>query len=304
MEDGASMLSNPTTKDSDPRTQPVIDPAIVLAARADRAPAIGAEVARRKYERPGHAGEIPAPTVDTTFRATDIRAADESPAPRSSVATWAIRTALAVLLAICSAVAAAAWQTYGDQAQEMIAQWVPRISLSSTKTASLAQPPAESSATDDQAATAATSAMPATASSSPSAAAAPAPESTELLQSMARDLATMGQQIGELKASIAQLKAGQEQMSRDIAHVAEARTSEAKPFDPKAIEQTLRPRPAPRPAAVAAIPVHRPRPAAPATGSVAPAAATPMPLQSAPPPQAAPAPIQDESVARPPMPVR
>lgn len=297
------MLSNPTTKDSDQRTQPMIDPAIVLAARADRAPAISAETVRRKYERSAHGGEIPAPTVDTTFRATDIRAteiraADESPAPRSAIATWAIRTALAVLLAICSAVAAAAWQTYGDQAQEMIAQWVPRISLSSTKTASLAQPPAESSATDDQSATAATSAMPATASSSPSAAAAPAPESTELLQSMARDLATMGQQISELKASIAQLKAGQEQMSRDIAHVAEARTSEAKPFDPKAIEQTLRPRPAPRPAAVAAIPVHRPRPAAPP----ATAAATPMPLQSAPPPQAAP--IQDESVARPPMPVR
>lgn len=303
------MLSTPTTKDSDPRAQVAIDPALVLAARADRAPTLGAEAVRRKYERPGHAGEVPAPAVDTTFRAaTDIRS-DADSTERSLIATWAIRTVLAVLLAICSAVAAAAWQTYGDQAQEMIAQWVPRISLSSTKTASLAQPPAESSAAapEDQTAATVASPGPSAATGSPSAAAAPAPDSTELLQSMARDLATMGQQIGELKASIAQLKAGQEQMGRDIAHMAEARTSEAKPFDPRAIEQTLRPRPAPRPAAVAAAPIHRPRPAAPPPiTSAAPVAATPMPLQSAPPPQttSAATPDPDQSVVRPPMPVR
>jgi hypothetical protein len=119
---------------------------------------------------------------------------------------------------------------------------------------------------------------------------------------MAHDLAAMGQQITELKASIAQLKTGQDQMVRDMARASEKvaeRTAEAKPFDPKAIEQTLRPRPAPRPAIVAA-PVHRPRPAYSAPAQpVATNPPAPMPL--------APAQVSsdpDESVVRPPMPVR
>jgi len=130
----------------------------------------------------------------------------------------------------------------------------------------------------------------------------------QLLQSMARDLATMGQQIGELKASLTQLRAGQEQLTHDMGRIAEAKTperaSEAKPFDPRAIEQTLhaRPaaaRPAGAPALAAAAQVHRQRPAAyPAstqTIAAPPAVAAPMPLQSAPTP---------DIVARPPMPVR
>jgi hypothetical protein len=81
------------------------------------------------------------------------------------------------------------------------------------------------------------------------------PESAQLLQSMARDLATEGQEIGQLKASIEQLhasveqlKAGQEQMSRDIA---------------KASEQNLRPKtsaPPPRPIAT---PTRKPAPTLP-----------------------------------------
>src|SRR6266851_5394636 len=63
-----------------------------------------------------------------------------------------------------------------------------------------------------------------------------------LLQSMARDLATVGQRIEQLKASIDQLRAGQQQMSREI----------AKPFESKASEQNLRRKasaPPPRPTA-------------------------------------------------------
>jgi hypothetical protein len=302
MEDGASMLSNPTTKESDPRAQVMIDPAIVLAARADRA--VGAEPARRRSEHPTQMVEIPPPAADAGFRSANVRADGDTPG-RSAVTTWAIRTIMAVLFAVCSAVAAAAWQTYGDQAQEVIGQWVPRISLSSAKTASLAQPAADGAATDDQA-TAVAASEPAGTTSAPAAGATPSPDSAELLQSMARDLAAMSQQIGELKANIAQLKAGQDQMSHDMARVVEARASDAKPFDPRAIEQTLRPKPpVPRPAPVATAPVHRPRPAttASATASAVPAAAAPVPLQSAPPPAAAPTPDQG-SIVRPPMPVR
>jgi hypothetical protein len=76
---------------------------------------------------------------------------------------------------------------------------------------------------------------------------------TQLLQSMARDLANLGQSIEQLKASQQQmardhvnavdlLRVSQEQMARAIAKTSEAKTS----------EQNLRPKisaPAPRPIA-------------------------------------------------------
>ncbi|WP_407154218.1 hypothetical protein [Bradyrhizobium sp. STM 3557] len=306
------MLSTPTTKDTDPHS-PVIDPAVVLAARADRvASGAGSDAARRALEGP-------TPTVDTTFRPSDVDALNPG-GGRSSIATWAVRTGLAVALAVCSAVGAAAWQTYGDQAQEMIGRWMPRISLSNPaveKVASPAQPDAtapQAAATEDPAQTPATTAQAtdSAASAAPTvpAAAAPSQDSTQLLQSMAHDLAAMGQQIADLKASIAQLKAGQEQMARDMARGSEKaaeRTAEAKPFDPKAIEQTLRPRPAPRPAAstvATAAPLHRPRPVySPPPAQPIAAAPAPMPLPSAPPPPVSSDPGV-ETVVRPPMPVR
>jgi hypothetical protein len=73
-------------------------------------------------------------------------------------------------------------------------------------------------------------------------AAALSPESVQLLQSMARDLATVGQRIEQLKASIDQLKASQQQVSRE----------NAKPSESKASEQNVRPKtstPPPRPTA-------------------------------------------------------
>jgi len=87
-------------------------------------------------------------------------------------------------------------------------------------------------------------------------AAALSPELTQLLQSMARDLATLGQAIEQLKVSQQQmardhvnavdlLRAGQEQMARVIAKASEA----------KASEQNLRPKvsaPPPRPTAAPA----------------------------------------------------
>jgi hypothetical protein len=321
MEDGASMLSTPTIKETDVQSPVTIDPEVVLAARADRvALTAGADAARRPLDRQASHGEqAPTPALDTTFRPADLHG--RRPAGgRSSVVTWALRTGLAVMVAVCSAVAAAGWQTYGDQAQEIVARWMPHVSLSAPADkgppAQPAAPMAPASA-DDQ-----TQAAPATAQTAEAAAPAtataatstePTQDSAPLLQSMAHDLTAMSQQIADLKASIAQLKAGQDQMVRDISRVSESkapvRAAEAKPFDPRAIEQTLRPRPAARPPAssvATAAPVHRPRPvySAPAQPiSAAPVSPAPMPLPPAPPPQAMSDPGVD-AVVRPPMPVR
>ena len=61
------------------------------------------------------------------------------------------------------------------------------------------------------------------------------------LQSMARDVATLGQKVEQLQATIEQLKASQDQMSRDLGRGSDGRTSEAKSSEPN-----LRPRTSPR----------------------------------------------------------
>jgi len=297
------MLATTTTKDGDQQPHAVIDPEIVLAARADRA---NAEADRRASHRQP---DLSSPKVDPDFRsaANPLAAADQ----RSKFGTWAVRTVLAVLFAVGSAVAAAAWQSYGDQAQEMIAHWMPRITLVSNADKDGSPQPAASAAQETTASAAAQE--PASPAAS-TAAAAVSPEQGQLLQSMAHDLAGLSQQISELKAALAQLKAGQEQMSREVARAAETRaaerTAEARSFDPRAIEQTLRPRPAPRPATAAvspppgaAVPAHRPRPMPPpSTAGALPPPPAPMSLQSAPAPQVGADP--DQPVVRPPMPVR
>jgi hypothetical protein len=304
------MLSTPTMEETDSQSPVVIDPEIVLAARSDRAAATvaGADAGRRPQDRAAppviRSGPppmaAPTPMVDPVFRAADADLAP-SAGSRSSIATWAVRTGLAVLFAVFSAVAAAAWQTYGDQAQETMARWMPRISLltpSNTKDSAVAP----AIAAEDPAASSAAGTGPDAGSTI--ATASPSQDSTQLLQSMSRDLATMGQQIADLKASIAQLKASQDQMVQQMAARGPERAAEAKPFDPRAIEQTLHPRPAPRapaagPAVAAAPPVRRPRPVYQSAQPTA--APVPMSLPSAPSQTGGDPGV--ENVVRPPMPV-
>ncbi|GLH75164.1 hypothetical protein SSBR45G_00720 [Bradyrhizobium sp. SSBR45G] len=294
-----------TTKDSDQQPHAVIDPEIVLAARGDRA-AVDAD--RRSAQRPP---DVPSPKIDPEFRTQATAGGDLAAAGgRTTLGTWVLRTVLAVLFAVGSAVAAAAWQSYGDQAQEVVAHWMPRISLVSNADKDGAQPAASSTQE-----TAAAAASPAQEPATGALGAGASQEQAQLLQSMAHDLAALNQQITELKTSLAQLKSGQDQMAREMARVAEAkpsdrpseRTAEARPFDPQAIGQTIsRQRPAPRPATAAVTPAqpglpvpHRPRPPAPATAAMVPPPPAPMALPSAP---AATDP--DQPVVRPPMPVR
>jgi hypothetical protein len=138
--------------------------------------------------------------------------------------------------------------------------------------------------------------------------AAPA-ASAQTLQSMTGDLAAMGQQIEELKASIAQLKAGQEQMaqqiSRDIVKNAVARNAEAKASEVRPPERPHVLGTPPRPLQP---PMRKPPHDAYAPPPTSAAMNVPPPPYPARPPIAAPAPIDSEApdggpVVRPPMPL-
>jgi len=299
----------------DPHDGPAIAPDVVPAAWADRVladikrDAVSGATGKKLDTGPSVAAGAAAPSVDTTFRATAVNKVQVS-GDRPSSGSWTSRAVMAFMFALCSALAAAAWQHYGHTAKQMIADWTPPFVLAaspaSEKTGLTEQPgsPAVQAAATDQPAQAAGSTQP-TDGATP--AAALAPESAQLLQSMARDLAAMGQQVEQLKASIAELKAGRQAMSPEAARTSVATPSVAGTPEIRAPEPNLRPKMSalpPRPAA--APPVRKPRPAYyPPAQSAAP---PPVPL-AAPPPQPAPQPqtagrLEDEPVARPPMPMR
>jgi hypothetical protein len=248
---------------------------------------------------------VAAPSVDTTFRATAVAdmPAPTEPAPTSKL----VKSAVMLVVAVGSAAAAAAWQHHGDTAKQMISALVPAFALTSS--------PPENAAPDASMDTPSAQPIAAEQTSSPhpaapvspqdnaaAAVAAPVPDSTQL-QSMARDLAAMAQQVEQLKAGIAELKASQQAMARDV-----TRTAEAKPAESKPPVQTTRPRTAPPPQRAAAAPSLRQGPShvpGPAANPAPPAAPLMTSLPAPPPPpQAATRTEDDEPVVRPPMPLR
>jgi hypothetical protein len=318
---------NPKLPD-DPHDVLVVAPDVVLVAPTDEELSKLAHIMRhpsgpQARTEPDFSEGPAVPPVDTTFRAV--------PGDRPSFGARAMRAFVGFLLAVCIGIGAAAWQAYGDTAQELIAKWMPQLTSSpSPENPGLAGQPdpaaVQSSAQSSAQASAATPAPAQPAPPAPTAAegvaptaAAPSAAEAPSLQSMARDLAAVGQQVEQLKASIEQLKASQEQMSRDVAKVSEAKVSEAKASEIKASEPNLRPRvsavSAPRPAAV---PVRKPppalRPAQTAAAPILPPAAAPYPprqpdyaarqVEPLPPPPAQP-PLDREltSVPRPPLPL-
>lgn len=332
------MQSTLTPTETDPHDIFVIEPDVVLAARADHTPAAPAvdpvshPAAPQAAMTPdvaaalsNAAAAVSVPTVDTTFRATAAPAAGEIRAPEIEVPgdihllgkrPPRVRMARAILgfvFAIGAAAATAAWNHYGDTAKTMIANWTPFVlappsSQAAAKPTIAEQPSppdtqasAQASATDQAAAPAAQPAR--------DTAAAPPP-------SAGPDIAAMSQQIEALKASIEQLKAGQEQLSQQMAQQAAKETAKAnaarklsalgaQPVPPPA----HKPRPAFSPAMAAAA-LASSRPPAPATPPQA--AYRPLPQPAAAPPQYQPrAQIVDQPdvdadavVVRPPMPVR
>ena len=327
-----------TLKDTDPHDVFAIES--LLHAHAEKAPPLAHDLAApaaapEVHVAPPISVSAPIPQVEPKFRDPDLRDIQLETARPSEIkidglkppgaqptSKWVKRVVMA-LLGLFGATAAAAWQHYGDQATAMASEWAPPFVLaalpSAVKPAVVEQPSApatEAAATEQAAAQPAAPATAAPVQSEPAATAAAAPSAeSPQLQSMARDLATMNQQVEELKATIAQLKASQAQMTRELAKTSEAKTTETRPA-----EQNLRPRvsaltppPPQRPAAPP--PVRKPKPAAysyspayaPAPVAAAPAAPLPpvqaaAPLSPAPPRQT----VADdgEPVVRPPMPLR
>jgi hypothetical protein len=159
----------------------------------------------------------------------------------------ALRGFVGLLLTAGIFTAAYAWHSHGETARPIIARWVPQLAAPSQvlQTPKLAADPAPR-AVQIAAADAAISQLPAPAQSAlQDAASSPVlPETTQLMQTMARDLANLRQEIEELKAgqealtrdnarNAEQLRETQEQTARAIAAVSEQnqrRTSAAPPL--------------------------------------------------------------------------
>jgi len=297
-----------SVKDNDPHDAFRISADIVRASRIDSdAATLAPDLTVRtepKISTPP-AAPVSAPSVDTAVReaASDLRVTRK----RSSIGKWLKGASLSMLFAAGSVAATIAWEAHGDTAKAMIAAWVPTLTASQATPAD-EQPaaPDAQAITSDQPAAAAPAEQPQNAAVvAPAPAASDAPQS---LQAMTRDLAAMGQQIEQLKATIAELKAGQEQMSREMAKASAPKPAEAKIVDPRARVSALPPKP---PAAAVLPPVRRSKPVY--TPAYAPSTA-PMPIappqsQAAaiPPPPGPPSQAvadDDGPVVRPPMPVR
>jgi hypothetical protein len=233
----------------------------------------------------------PISPVDLTFRPAAVNNV-EVPGDRPSIGRRAVRAFIRFLWVACIGGAGVAWQFYGDAAKQIIAKWAPQFVL-------ILSPPLENPRLPEQptppavqaSATKAAPLQPAPLAQTPTEGIAPTAaalslESAQLLQSMARDLATAGQEIEQLKAS-------QEQMFRDVA---------------KASEQNRRPKISASPPRSAAAPPRKPMPIRPSQAAAAPTlpqAAAPSVLRQ-PEPQATAQPqVEPElsSVPRPPMPV-
>ena len=152
------------------------------------------------------------PPVDTTFRPAAVNNV-HIPGYRRWIGGRALRGFTALLLAGCIGVASIAWQS--DAAKKMIAKLATQLMLTTSLPQEKPGLSAQPALPAVQAAAAETAppqpAPPAqTAPGVAPAAAALSPDSAQLLQSMARDLASVGQEIKQLKAS-------HQQMSRDVA---------------------------------------------------------------------------------------
>jgi hypothetical protein len=162
----------------------------------------------------------PIPPVNMTFRPAAAVNNIQVPGDRPSIGRRAVRAFTGFLLTACIGGAGVAWQFYGDAAKRIIASWAPQFVLTSLPLLQNPGPPEQPSPPTVQAVdvNAAPPQPAAPAQTAPKGvaptAAALSPDSAQLLQSMARDLASVGQEIEQLRAS-------QQQMSRDVAKSSE-----------------------------------------------------------------------------------
>ena len=264
-------------------TDPHVNPALSTQER---------ELVARADERLAHAYQQIARADEELARFDEQISRLEKKPPiklhQSSRGRPALRGLMGLLFTAGICTAAFAWQSHGETIRPMISQWIPQLAAASrSETLELGDqqsPPAVQMAAADAAVS-----QPPPSAQTVTQEAATAPitaEQTQLLETMARDLASVQQEIEQLKARQAELinesartaeqvKANQAQMARAVAN---------------ASEQNLRPRTsaatsaaAARPSAnsprLAAAPARKPASMAPTTQARAQAGA-PMQLQS------------------------
>ena len=219
----------------------------------------------------------------TAFRAADVSGAEGRLAPSSSRRALT-RVLVGLLVAGVIVGAGAAWAAYGEDVKPLIESFAPQINATWSSlseklglSGEQAAPPAQSATADtpaaqtavaepsaSPAAAAPTATAPAAAAPAPAAPVAAAPAAPvdvgQMLQGMARDIAALQQGIDQLKAGqeqmarenarlAEQLKASQEQMSRVVAHASEAAMHPRPlPMPPKPPLVTTARRPLPAPA--------------------------------------------------------
>ena len=178
-----------------------------LVARADQRLA-------HAYEQIAHADEQLA-RVHAQISRLETDSVQKNGTRRPSRGRPVLRGSIALLLTVGICTAAFAWHSYGETARPMIAQWAPQLAMAlppSSEAPKLAAGPtvrlAAADATGSQL-------QPSTQTSQQDAAASPLPpETTQLLETLARDLANVRQEIE-------QIKAGQEALTRESARHAE-----------------------------------------------------------------------------------
>ena len=314
---GAPVSSTPNPTKIDPKDMPTLAPEVVVT-RADRdvakpqsegkaAPAVAHKGAD------AGAGAI-APPVDTTFRAASGASAEpvrQSAGP--SLGRRLLRGVMGMILTACVAGAAMLWLSHGPAVRQIVTKTfspiiVALLSREGTESdQSSGTPEVQASAVPDASA----SQHPAgNGNLSSSAASPPPPDATEILHSLARELAHMRQDMDQMKGAIAELKASEDQMAREIAKASDKATD-------KALEQALRPRvsmASPAQTQAVAMAARKPPPLVARSAQPRPASVTPQFATSyasrpadaramAPPPSAA-TPPMDISAPRPPSPLR
>jgi hypothetical protein len=240
------------------------DPRHVLTARAD-------EELAQAYQQITSAAEEIARAEEQLSKLE--RAARRAVPGKRPLRGGAVRGFIGLTLAACIGVAAFVWHSaYGDAARQIIAGWAPQLVLtSSPRLEKPGLPEQPGPPAIQEAAAKAAPPQPALSARTAPEDVAPtgavlSPELTQLLQSMARDLATLGQAIEQIKVSQQQmardhvnaidlLRASQEQMARVV-----AKGSETKGSETTASERNLRPKPSAPPPRPTAAPTRKPVP--------------------------------------------
>jgi len=231
------MISIPTSKANEHPDAPV--------PRADERLAHAYGQITRAGEELARVSEQVAKMEHDAARSPSAEPASAAPRPQSPPRRPALRTLVGLVLAACIVVATLVLQSsYGAGAKLAVARWAPQLvsTLPSENPPIPAQPP---SPTVQVAAAESTPPQATPLPQTPPQNAAPTttaalPDHTELLQTMARDLANLERSIEELKANqqqlvrdsskaIEEIKANQEEMKRVLARVSEQNPPKTSP---------------------------------------------------------------------------